>query len=210
MKASKNVERLPSPVIPNPRDGCVLPSPPNVLPAQLSMSRRSSTGNILKQKLVVNEGRRVQSGPSKRTSPKEETKTDYRASSSPCAHRKSSKSNDSIRNDVIAADRKKLSRLYKEHVRPILKKMEMCFRENDGTLLCELCNNLLEALKKVRILPDTKNVDVSPYKSKILKYLFSFLGVKDSRLHLRLAKIVLQVSWFNHQTIEPLIFQYRL
>ena len=180
-------------------EGRILPSPPKPLRAHLTASRRSSTGNIAKQKLADNntDTRRVHSGPTKRTS--RDNTTEPRVHSSPVTGRHtqdmSTNSTDMTENYAVVTETKKLSRLYKEHVRPILKEMDSNLQEDNEKSLCENCQRLLAMLKKVGILPETKVAEISSFKGQILKCLFSYLGVKDSRLHLRLAKIVLMVSY---------------
>lgn len=161
-------------------------------------SRRGSTGNIAKQRLGDDnhDTRRAHSGPSKRTFPREVTDNN-RAKSSPTTGRLSNETlNEKASNEndgTLALETKKLSRSYKEHVRPVLKEMDDNLQQEDAHLLCENCQRLLNKLKKVGILPETKAVEMSSFKGQILKCLFSYLGIKDPRLHLRLAKIVLMV-----------------
>ena len=208
VKLSKSVEPpLQKLDIQSAENGIVVPSPPKPVRPHLAASRRSSMGNIAKQKLQDNiDARRAQSGPTKRTSPRDNV-DETRAKSSPNTGRHGSKT--SPEDDSSASERKELSRRYKEHVRPILKEMDNSLKRNDAKLLCENCQRLSTMLRKVGILPETKTVEVSSFKGQILKCLFSFLGVKDPRLHLRLAKIVLMfnLSESNEENIFKLMFK---
>lgn len=195
MKLSESVDPLD---IESSDGGIISPSPPKPIRPHLAESRRSSTGNIAKQKLGDNnDSRRVHSGPAKRTSPRDNA-AETRAKSSPTTGRHTNETSadntNLLEHDSVASEAKKLSRAYKEHVRPILKEMDNTLRKDDAKLLCENCRRLLAVLRKVAILPETKAVEMSSFKGQILKCLFSYLGVKDSRLHLRLAKIVLMVG----------------
>lgn len=188
--------------IQNSEDGIILPSPPKPLRPHLSVSRRGSTGNIVRQKLVesVNDSKRARSGPSRRSSSRDNT-VENRAKSGPATGRHSSDiSPDNLNareDDTVTLEAKKLVRSYKEHVRPILKEMDSNVQQDDARTLCENCQRLLVMLKKVGILPESKAVEISCFKGQILKCLFGCLGVKDPRLHLRLAKIVLMVGCFR-------------
>lgn len=200
-RVSKSIEPLQPRDVKTSEDGGILPSPPKPLRHHLTASRRSSTGNIAKQELADNnDTRRVHSGPTKRTSSRDNA-SEPRVHSSPAAGRHakevSTNSTDLNKNDAIAMETKKLYRLYKEHVRPILKEMDSNLQQNDGKSLCENCQRLLAMLRKVGILPETKAAEISSFKGQILKCLFSYLGVKDSQLHLRLSKIVLMVRYMN-------------
>ena len=203
MKLSKSVDPIQKLDIQTSENGIVMPSPPKPVRPHLAASRRSSTGNIAKQKLGDDiDARRAQSGPAKRTSPRDNVIVKTRAKSSPNTGKRDSKTSadhtNSPEDDSIASETKRLSRLYKEHVRPILKEMDNSLKQDDAKLLCENCQRLSTMLKKVGILPETKTVELSSFKGQILKCLFSYLGVKDARLHLRLAKIVLMVG-----TVHP-------
>ncbi len=200
MKLSKSVVDPLQPLdVQTSENGVVMPSPPKPIRPHLAASRRSSTGNIAKQKLgdQNDDTRRAQSGPAKRTSPRNNV-AETRAKSSPTTGRNSNETsahNTNLpENDSIASETKKLSRLYKEHVRPILKAMDNNLQQDDAKSLCQNCQRLLAMLRKVGILPETKAVEMSSFKGQILKCLFSYLGIKDPRLHLRLAKIVLMVG----------------
>ena len=198
VRSSKSVDPLHPLGVETSEDGAILPSPPKPVRPHLAVTRRSSTGNIAKQKLADNnDTKRAHSGPIKRTSPRDNA-TESRVKSNPTTGRQpngTQADNKNItNNDSIASETKKLSRLYKEHVRPVLKEMDNNLHEDNGKLLCENCQRLLAMLRKVGILPETKAVEVSSFKAQILKCLFSYLGVKDPRLHLRLAKIVLMVG----------------
>ena len=212
MKLSKSVDPIQPIDIQTSENGIVMPSPPKPVRPHLTASRRSSTGNIAKQKLGDHnlDTRRAQSGPTNRTSPRNNV-VETRAKSSPNTGRQerdtSGENTNSFEDESITSERRKLSRLYKEHVRPILKEMDSNLKQDEAKSLCENCQRLLGMLKKVGILPETKTVEVSSFKGQILKCLFSYLGVKDPRLHLRLAKIVLMVCACVHidYVIEKLL-----
>lgn len=200
MRLSKSVDPLqPNEILCSDSD-VLLPSPPKPIrpPNHLNVSRRSSTGNIAKQKLAENHSdtRRAHSGPAKRSSRDNVSETRVKSSPTTGKHKieTSADNTNSTENDSMTAEVKKLSRLYKEHVRPVLKEMDSNLQQENATSMCENCQRLLATLRKVGILPETKAVEMSSLKAQILKCLFSYLGVKDPRLHLRLAKIVLMVS----------------
>ena len=202
LRVSKGVDPLQQLDVKTSEGGGILPSPPKPLRPHLAASRRSSTGNIAKQKLADNNNdtRRIHSGPTTRTSSRDNV-AEPRLHSSPAmgrhAKEMSTNGTDLNESDTIAAETKKLSRLYKEHVRPILKEMDSNLRQDDGKSLCENCQSLLAMLRKVGILPETRAVESSSFKGQILKCLFSYLGIKNSQLHLRLSKIVLMVRYMN-------------
>lgn len=190
----------------------ICPSPPK--PSRplnhVLVSRRSSTGNVVKQKLAAiksDDTRRVHSGPVKRTSPKD-LDVEERAKSSPTTGRHddvpphseektsyviSQKMAQQTSPDSAPAEATRLSNIFKEKVRPILKEMDRILSKGDSKRLCDNCLLLSTMLQTEGILPETKEVGMSNFKGQILKSLFSYLGLKDSRLHLRLAKIVLMV-----------------
>ena len=173
----------------------------------MTVSRRSSTGTIAKQKLTSKksiETRRVHSGPTKRTSPQiEEKETRVKSSPSPRKYNAKDINNDlSSTGEIITQptdnssspdESKRIFNVYKEHVRPILKQMDDNFNHEDSKSLCANCLTLSEMLYAENILPETEPVRSSNVKVQILKSLFSYLRLKDPLVHLRLAKIVLQV-----------------
>ncbi|XP_028412719.1 armadillo repeat-containing protein 2-like [Dendronephthya gigantea] len=213
VRLSKSVDPLQPLDFHSSDNGGLLPSPPKPVRPHDVASRRGSTGNIAKQKLGdnIHDTRRAHSGPIKRTSPRD-VSDNNRAKSSPTTGRLSNETlnkKGANEKDALALETKKLSRLYKELVRPVLKEMDDNLQQEDANLLCENCQRLLNKLKKVGILPETKVVEGSSFKVQILKCLFSYLAIKDSHLHLRLAKIVLMfnLSENNEENIFKLMFK---
>ena len=210
LRSSKSVD----PILHQSQDGMMSPSPPKPpmkLPDHVTSPRRSSTGTIVKQGLSSAKGcdpRRVQSGPTKRTSPQREERGG-RAKSSPLTRNFNSTSN----NDVPANEERtvnqedgnidnpindeagQITKVYKDLIRPILKNMDECLNLEDSRGLCENCLKLSRTLYAGHILPETEAVRTSHAKSQILKSLFSYLHLKDPLLHLRLAKLVLMVCF---------------
>lgn len=225
LKLSKGVEPFHNMTAAECDIGLMYPSPPK--PARslnhLTLCRRSSTGNIVKQKQAAvksGDSQRAHSGPAKRTSPSD-LKDDERAKSSPVTGRHNNNNNDNYNSSSsisshsvkdrtncqpekpseqkgpASAETQRLFKIYKEQVQPILKEMDKNLSQKDSKILCDNCQRLSTVLHRTGILPETYAVGSSNFKVQILKSLFSYLGLKDPCLHLRLAKIVLLVCIFS-------------
>jgi len=90
-----------------------------------------------------------------------------------------------------------LTQYHEEQVKPLLAKMEEKFTANNTADLASDCLLLWNILEKKAMLGRASGSSSAKRRGEILKTLFKFLDVNDSKLVLRLGRLILSVSYIN-------------
>ena len=198
------------------------PSPPKIgspsgtPPSSAGKIRRNSAGPTptppsgIKSDLIVT--RRVRSGPKERISPRSpdsdavsrrindqvNNNNSDDSSVEDVSPRKDvrSSSGDKRKRKPVETDKQKdeLTLYHEEHVKPLLSRMEEKFVSNRIAELASDCLLLCKVLEEKGMIGKASGSTSAKRRGEILKTLFKFLDVNDSRLVLRLGKLILSVS----------------
>ncbi|KAK3739022.1 hypothetical protein QZH41_010480 [Actinostola sp. cb2023] len=211
-----------------------LGSPLNTPPSSASIIRRNSAGPTptppsgIKHEMLAT--RRVRSGPKERISPRspdnnneeieKEINNDGNNSDgtslevvSPRKDAQSrSNSGDKRKRKPSDADklRDDLTLYHEEQVKPLLSRMEEKFTSNNTAELSQDCLLLWNVLKKKDMIGKSSGSTSARRRGEILKTLFKFLDVNDSRLVLRLGRLILSMKVTGNNITNICMVIYKL